>query len=1264
MLIRFRRPVLMIFSFLLCAASSFLLTIQTAKISLNPSSGPPGTYVALNGSGFTPDQTGDIRWDGYSIGSVDIYGDGSAKAGFNVPKDAPGGNHTVSLITKGEEAYADFWVEVTPAETPTPAVPSPVINMFYLEKTSIAAGECTTLHWAVENAVNVLVSGDFGTQEVESAGEMKVCPPQTTTYQLTAAGAKGSDPDTATAKVVLKVAGAGTGTPTPTRAVSLTPTSTPTLTPTTQMPNLQPQMPGSQRCTSLDLGPGAQVINFDDRLAGDMLTDQFLAQGIRFPSMSAYIASPPMGARSGSLAVQSGYGDLGSYLHPISILFNTPLSAVGVFVGREAPTDTSRALFAVLTAYDYREGGGSVVIGRSRVQLPNEASPFQYCLVVQAPSGSLIRSATLEYSSATGVSSSERRWMDDLTVVPASIPVRDNPPQVTIITPSNGARVTANGVGFRAQIREDIGLRDVSISVNGKPLNPIGARQAGGGDPTLYETNLNIGNLDVDADNTIRVVATDSAGQTGEAVTTFHYQPPNDADIWITGYEVTQSIQTTQNSIPLVGNKVTIVRVYVQSREGLRGQPWTDVSATLTVGGRTYLPANTNLTLMRVGGGSAHPAMAVSPSGSSRTDLESGFYFVLDCTDTAPGARTFQANIFSVSGRAETDAANNTVDIPAHFNRPLTITIYATPFGINQPYYSGTTGEWVNIWGLEPRPWSHFEGHRIVAENMLPVSRFIILPIPGIGTSLPAQPMPQIGPVLPPAFDSLEQAREWAHRIAPGISSTAIIYLLEPEGRCACGLAGERDGNVVINGQDNRRPEEIGLVMAHETSHAFGLWWHVIAPDHDAEPPANNDYPYPEATIGPQVGIQTTTHPPVLKFGHMHDIMSYAWPAWISPYTYCAVMSGVGGPSCDAATRMAMDLGTPAGGRFDGLADLLLPEERPFLYISGWIHLDGSAEFEPVDTILSKENLESTGQAGDYVVVLEDSAGRTLGTYGFDIGHTDGEPLDRYLFSVIAPDVPQVVRITLRQNDAVLAERTRSANKPEVYVATPAGGEEWSGMQTIYWKAGDADGEALTYSVEYSPDGGGKWLPLGVGLTGDSLEVNFDALPGSDRALIRVTASDGMNSGWDQTDGTFRVPRKGPEVTLSSPADGAVYAEGEPILAQASAFDWEDGAPADDAFAWTDDRAGNLGMGSWISVQDLSAGAHVLTVTVRDRDGNQSSASVHVTVQGRAVQEIAAAVNPPGKPTWGLIVVLFVLGGLLMLFAAGFVFWRVVKSRK
>ena len=96
-----------------------------------------------------------------------------------------------------------------------------------------------------------------------------------------------------------------------------------------------------------------------------------------------------------------------------------------------------------------------------------------------------------------------------------------------------------------------------------------------------------------------------------------------------------------------------------------------------------------------------------------------------------------------------------------------------------------------------------------------------------------------------------------------------------------------------------------------------------------------------------------------------------------------------------------------------------------------------------------------------------------------------------------------------------------------------------------------------------------------------------------------------------------------PELSLTSPADGAVYAAGEPIAFAASASDAEDG-DLSAAVLFESDLDGPLGSGPTLVRSDLSTGDHRITASVSDSAGNAAAASIQLLVTPGAMRILAA----------------------------------------
>lgn len=93
---------------------------------------------------------------------------------------------------------------ITPTRSATPTVAATATptrpdwaSVFWADKYAVPPGECTVLHWSVENVISVLFDG----QAVTGNETRQVCPTQTTTYVLRVTSSSGSQDRTVTIQV-------------------------------------------------------------------------------------------------------------------------------------------------------------------------------------------------------------------------------------------------------------------------------------------------------------------------------------------------------------------------------------------------------------------------------------------------------------------------------------------------------------------------------------------------------------------------------------------------------------------------------------------------------------------------------------------------------------------------------------------------------------------------------------------------------------------------------------------------------------------------------------------------------------------------------------------------------------------------------------------------------------------------------------------------------------------------------------------------------
>ncbi|MBN2001548.1 thrombospondin type 3 repeat-containing protein [candidate division KSB1 bacterium] len=212
------------------------------------------------------------------------------------------------------------------------------------------------------------------------------------------------------------------------------------------------------------------------------------------------------------------------------------------------------------------------------------------------------------------------------------------------------------------------------------------------------------------------------------------------------------------------------------------------------------------------------------------------------------------------------------------------------------------------------------------------------------------------------------------------------------------------------------------------------------------------------------------------------------------------------------------------------------------------------------------------------------------------------------------PYAPGTQKIVIKHNNAVIKTINVSANEPKVLVSYPNGGNILEGNQNISWTAEDADGDPLQFDVLYSKDNGSHWEVIALGLNQTNFIWDTDRSAGSDRGLIKVLATDGVNTGEDVSDYFFTVIKKSPEVTIFSPGNESAFFQNSILVFEGYANDFEDGQLSGEACSWSSSIDGVLAAGQHISADNLSAGEHLITFSATDTDGNAGTAGITVFV--------------------------------------------------
>jgi hypothetical protein len=353
-----------------------------------------------------------------------------------------------------------------------------------------------------------------------------------------------------------------------------------------------------------------------------------------------------------------------------------------------------------------------------------------------------------------------------------------------------------------------------------------------------------------------------------------------------------------------------------------------------------------------------------------------------------------------------------------------------------------------------------------------------------------------------------------------------------------------------------------------------------------------------------EVGVDLSVTPPRIVPDSTPEIMTYCGSGsvptkWISPYRWQRMFSKFSTVS--------------ATGQVSGDFMKILEEIQDVYYVSGAIYRKGGGRLNPV---IVEKGVPTPGmREGTCQIRLLDEKGSTLLVHYFSVSFFEEEAGEGQVvpFSFQLPAVQGVALLELIRGQEILDQLRVSNSPPEVRVETPNGGEVWKGgMEKIQWAARDVDSDTLYFDILFSPDGGKTWIPVANKIQGLGYEVDTSTLPGGDKALIRVIATDGFNTAQDDSDEPFTVLTGPPEVSILEPASGALFEPGVMIHFVGSAMDKEDASIPEESFVWS---FGDTVFAQGRDVQAaLSVGNHTVKLTVYDRDGMEGNAEVEIQV--------------------------------------------------
>ncbi len=700
--------------------------------------------------------------------------------------------------------------------------------------------------------------------------------------------------------------------------------------------------------------------------------------------------------------------------------------------------------------------------------------------------------------------------------------------------------------------------------------------------------------------------------------------PPISWDIAVDGLELTQVIQNMNNDVPMVANKATFARVFGRKLDGPTAM---NVRAVLhgsdangnPLPGSPLQPLNSTQNIMQ------------SNIAMDRSKTASGWLFALPSSWSAAGGATFTAQLDPRGVLNDSNRQNNSRAQAITFTRKAPVCVVAVPVrtsapaaSYNDPGYRRQIDVLRKLYPVSD-VWSYHQNDD-VAELQ---ARFGIPPW-------------EYGPYeLPDDGDKVLQSLWWRDAFSDDPdecddagAETHYIGLVHANTPMGNNLGLGRINSAVLYtklvpasrwGNQDFRDQPFNT-LAHELGHNYGRQ-HI-----NCGSPANTDasYPYNPCMLDSRSLTAASTYfgfepslQQVILPNQAQDYMSYGAPYWTSDYTYRALYNRIANravQSFAAAGAVIYLSGSVNPGAGTGSLD------HAWVFPSNSLSQGMQRKLQQFATTMQLNQVNA--QAQSYTIVLFDAAGTELKRETFtpaDVADGDPNTAQSFNLAFAAPQA-QVARIELRDGSTVLASQQPGNNAPTISILAPAGGESFDNTMTLSWRASDADtSDKLLYTVQYTPDNGRTWQALLTNLpnpgTGDTVSINLrdiSDLPAStNTGQIRVAVSDGYNTTL-ATSQAFSVANHAPEVYISTPASASSFPAGQSVVLQGSAMDIEDGSIGDAALSWTVDGIA-IGNGQTAIAAGLAPGNHTASLTARDANGLESSASVNFTIEALAI---------------------------------------------
>jgi hypothetical protein len=589
------------------------------------------------------------------------------------------------------------------------------------------------------------------------------------------------------------------------------------------------------------------------------------------------------------------------------------------------------------------------------------------------------------------------------------------------------------------------------------------------------------------------------------------YQPVRGAsptDLMITNIEVTQAIQTTTNSIPLVAQRSTAVR------------------ATIVSGGGTVASVTGRLHVF-VNGSEITPPAGVLPINAPFT------------VPTTP-QRSLENDTLNFELPAPTGitASNNVtfrVDVTGPTNNPSLTTTALTVINRMTPSLYFTRVNWTPsglglsaLADVQPGVGNAFvKGIYPVNDGDPNLYRQGLFPTLTFTEDPDGDHILDATPEGNDLLSFLASCRQIIVNMGLGAANNTFLYgWIAGNPINGNGLSQVGGFNAFGNTQQTRHQRS----YAHELTHNFGLNHNTRAIDQ----------------VGWDVGARLPNNPTGnnttgrVKPTTLFDIMFAGLltnQAWVDTITYNFLLSSnilsESGPRYDAVAQASAVRDSESAPRYDAIAQApavrdeaqIAQGNKPsarVLVVQGIFDREGTRLVRLIPTFRYPWLSEPTRRReGRFAVQVIDEAG-VRATVPFDprVGDDAGHEFFGFFEVMVAvPPTREVasIRITDVQGRREYGAIRRARQLPRIAVVSPRPGAQLGERTAIVWRVNTPGTPArqLMYQVAYSPNGGRSWVPVAVDIPGTTTSTTFDSTQiqrSKGDGVLRVFVSDGLNT--------------------------------------------------------------------------------------------------------------------------------------------------------